>query len=253
VQLFADHNVVIYVFMLAAFFTSVLLMLRGNRYFSRQARQVSAIGEPEPLASRPAFPQPAHAQAERERWEVEMHELARSFSAQVDTKMGRLEQLIRHADRAAARLEAALAVAQGTGRQTPQGGASAISRTAAPDIDAAGGADFAAGANAGGQPRPASQAAKLLAAEQAVLPCLTAKIAATGLTADAPPRGAPPAQAAGTSPAPGQVDGSSLPRAERYDEIYLLSDYGYSTAEIARRAAVPQGEVELILRLRSRR
>jgi len=42
-------------------------------------------------------------------WEVEMHETARRLSAQLDTKMGLLEHLIREADRAAARLEAALA------------------------------------------------------------------------------------------------------------------------------------------------
>jgi hypothetical protein len=41
-------------------------------------------------------------------WEVEMHETARKLSAQLDSKMGALEQLTREADRAAARLEAAL-------------------------------------------------------------------------------------------------------------------------------------------------
>lgn len=41
------------------------------------------------------------------RWEVQMHETARNLSAQLDSKMSALESLIRDADRAAARLEAA--------------------------------------------------------------------------------------------------------------------------------------------------
>ena len=42
------------------------------------------------------------------RWEVEMHEIVRDFSAQIDSKASLLGNLIREADRAAARLEAAL-------------------------------------------------------------------------------------------------------------------------------------------------
>jgi hypothetical protein len=42
------------------------------------------------------------------RWEVEMHEIARELSARLDTKIGVLAQLIRDADRASDRLEAAL-------------------------------------------------------------------------------------------------------------------------------------------------
>lgn len=231
----ADVSVAVYAFMLAALFTSVLLMLRGNRYFKRPSRQPSAVAStatPGDLSgARSALPSPAHVQAQRERWEVEMHELARSFSAQVDTKAGRLEQLIREADRAAARLEAALAVAQRAAWQTPLGGVSSAARAAVVVADTAPASEAS------------SQAAKLLAAETA---------------APGPPAAVAQAAAAPTPPAEnslqsGQSDGSSRPRTERYDEIYLLSDYGYGTAEIARRVAVPQGEVELILSLRSRR
>jgi hypothetical protein len=45
------------------------------------------------------------------RWEVEMYEIMRNATGQLDTKMGLLEHLIREADRAAARLEAATAAA----------------------------------------------------------------------------------------------------------------------------------------------
>ncbi len=39
-------------------------------------------------------------------------------------------------------------------------------------------------------------------------------------------------------------------RAHRREEIYRLADYGFSTAEIARRVGSPVGEVDLILSLR---
>jgi hypothetical protein len=43
------------------------------------------------------------------RWEVEMQELARDLKAEIDSKMAALGHLIRDADRAAGRLEKALA------------------------------------------------------------------------------------------------------------------------------------------------
>jgi hypothetical protein len=47
------------------------------------------------------------------------------------------------------------------------------------------------------------------------------------------------------------VDGPSSDH--RYDEIYVLADYGHNAAEIAQRLGSPIGEVELILSLRSKR
>jgi len=46
---------------------------------------------------------------------------------------------------------------------------------------------------------------------------------------------------------------SSAGREQRYNEIYVLADYGHSLSEIAQQVAVPVGEVELILSLRDRR
>ena len=57
------------------------------------------------------------------------------------------------------------------------------------------------------------------------------------------------AQAPATSPQPGAPSGYQ----ERYEEIYLLSDYGYPAEEIAHRVGSPVGEVELILGLRKKR
>jgi len=59
------------------------------------------------------------------------------------------------------------------------------------------------------------------------------------------------ASAAGEA-APGEV----RPRPThpgRYDEIYLMADYGHPAAEIANKLGLPIGEVELILSLRTRR
>ena len=50
-----------------------------------------------------------------------------------------------------------------------------------------------------------------------------------------------------------KADTQRLPADERYEEIYLLADYGFDAAEIARRVGSPVGEVELILGLRGKR
>ena len=128
-----------------------------------------------------------------------MHDTARELAAELDSKMSALEQLIREADRAAARLEQSLAAA-------PQS-------VESPGVTRA---------------EPASQADGLRSSSRAGLP----------LEDEAP--GADVAPASGGDK-------------RRYDEIYMLSDYGYPAAEIARRAGVPIGEIELILSLRNNR
>lgn len=117
--------------------------------------------ERKPPAYDPAAPQ------EMVRWEVHMHDLARELSGKLDSKTAVLMQLIHEADRAAARLEAALAAE-----------------------------------------RPSQE---------------------------------PPSEAA------------SAPPADRDEKIYTLADYGYAPAEIARRLAMPVGEVERILSRREKR
>ena len=209
----AENTIALYGFMLAALFTIAMLMLRGNRYFGRKTQQVSAAVSPERNAAGSGLPPSAHLQADRERWEVEMHELARAFSAQVDTKMGRLEQLIRDADRAAARLEAALAVAQRVAWQTPLGGRPLTPRVPASDGDTA--AD-AAGGNACQGQRPSCQAAKLLAAEEQAAPASLAAEAAAAPTAAQSPQGPPaPVPPTENSPQADRSQGSAKSRAER--------------------------------------
>ena len=84
-----------------------ILLLRSHRYFGRRPKNPSVMVR----TKRPEAKQKGHhldSPDELVRWEVEMHDIARELSAQLDTKIGVLAQLIRDADRASARLETAL-------------------------------------------------------------------------------------------------------------------------------------------------
>jgi hypothetical protein len=90
--------------------TVAVLLLRVQRYYGRSggASTYTPPAKPEP-ASRA---RPAEGPVAMAAWEVQMHETARALKGQLDSKIGVLEQLIREADRAASRLEAALAAAR---------------------------------------------------------------------------------------------------------------------------------------------
>jgi hypothetical protein len=192
------------------------LFLRSQRYFARHRDDAA-------FADRPATPsserQSTAAPQEMARWEVEMHDTARQLSGQLDSKLSALGHLIREADRAAARLEAALSATRSSTLEC--GGSPPLS--VPPD---AGGAS--ARADAGEEP-PANQARALQAGGVAGEPA-------------EPPAGAAPPLA---TPRP--------PADHRYEEIYLLADYGFDPAEISRRVNMPMGEIQLILSLRAKR
>ena len=81
-----------------------LLLMRSNRYYGRPRQ------EP-PQSPPPSYQSPPTAGEEPqgvEQWEVHMHDTARDLSAQLDSKLSALGALVAEADRAAARLEAAL-------------------------------------------------------------------------------------------------------------------------------------------------
>lgn len=190
----------------------VYLLLRSHRYFSQRSQSWSP-GRPVTPA-KPPKPSSASSTLGGSGWEVEMHDSAQQWIAQLDSKMGALEHLIREADRAAARLEAALA---------------AVERTPTPGDVAS--AAALAGDSTVWPPRPAPP-----------------KHQAEGLEA----------AGAGDAPADRLKERSTEPAAHpaadrRYDEIYLLADYGFDPAEIARRVQLPIGEVQLILNLRAKR
>lgn len=96
---------------------SGFLLFRTQRYFARSARSnldQQSGAEPRRLDL-------DVAPREARRWEVEMHELARDVSGRLDSKMRVLEHLVAEADRAAARLEAALAKVQPDSAIPPAG------------------------------------------------------------------------------------------------------------------------------------
>jgi hypothetical protein len=94
------------IFLLGLCVVIVVLLMRSKRYF----RQVTQYQVP---AARPArkLERPNASSAPPrgyEKWEVAMHDLARELSGKLDSKIRVLELLIREADEAAARLEAAV-------------------------------------------------------------------------------------------------------------------------------------------------
>ena len=159
-----DSNPLTMLFLAGLMLTIAVLLFRARRYFARPRPRQPTMDRYRP-PSRPVPTRHDEPSDDTGRWEVQMHETARELSAQLDTKMSALGALIRDADRAAQRLEAAL----GKG----------------------------------------------------------------------PSETEPPERPARTPPS--------------HEEIYTLADYGFDSAEIARRTGVPIGEVELILGLRGKR
>lgn len=212
-ELVAQTNTSSLVFLAALMLVIGLLLLRSRRYFARQVRQdadwmPTVPGSPASGQRPGRLPEPPDELA---RWEVQMHDLARTLSGQLDSKMSALEHLIREADRAAGRLETALAAMQRLNVASPAPGPVASQDTGL------------------SEPRP-----------QAV------------------PPGANQAEAIKTAkslpPSPRPAGASEPPTADRrYEEIYLLADYGFAPAEIAHRVGMPIGEIQLILSLRSKR
>jgi hypothetical protein len=96
------------VFLAVLALTIMILLRRTRRYLARQKNQDSALVHTARPQDQPRRPQ-ADAPDEVLGWEVRMHETARDLAAQLDSKMGALQALIADADRAAARLEAAVA------------------------------------------------------------------------------------------------------------------------------------------------
>ena len=191
------------------------LLLRSQRHFAKLAKDSRPIVRTE----RPAPQRPAHRLAQPDdvaRWEVHMHEVARELSGELDSKMGVLQELILQANRAAGRLETALAVAQAT------------EEPAAPSETDAIGPPSSHEQSWETSSRPASQAEALKS---------------PGRTEVSP------------HDSPTSTDSASekQPADRRYEQIYTLADYGFDTVEVAQKVDMPVGEVELILGLRPKR
>lgn len=161
-------------------------------------------------------------------YEVRMHELARDIEGRLNSKLALLEQLIREADRAAARLETALRTADQI-RKTQMAG---ILPNLPHSVPAGG---------SGPSPQP-----EVDHGGDDIHPEDQERQTQEGINRQGPAE-----------------DSSPDRRDEPYDEkrhsrrsveeIYTLADYGYSVEEIAQRTATPSGEVQLILSLRKSR
>ncbi|MCS7305999.1 MAG: hypothetical protein NZ602_12950 [Thermoguttaceae bacterium] len=159
-------------------------------------------------------------------WEVHMQETARELSAWVDTKLRLLQHLVAEADRAATRLERALATAQ-TVNQTP------------PFCQAEKEQIF-----------PPEQAWRSLSEpSERGLP----KTEACPETADSRQENIPSEPTLASSPASGGSAMASQIRPETLPlEVGLLADYGFPPEEIASRCGISVSEVERLLQERNR-
>lgn len=163
--------------LMALFGITSMMLRRSHRQLLSRERPSTAFATPAPTRRERGHPQ--EAPREFVDWEVKIHDLGRELSAQIDSKMSALQQIIADADRAAARLEAALSSAGREDHSEP------------PKV----------------QTIPANSPASALS-----------------------------------------------PRAEHErEQVYVLSDYGFEPADIARRVDLPLGEVRTILALRPNR
>ncbi len=109
-------------FVFALIWTVAFLLLRVWRY-RRQASTDTARSAPP--AGRAKLARPSAQSAPLEvpdsvrHWEVHLHELARDLSAQIDTKLGLLQQMLRLAEEQQARLEALLGQIRQAGERAP--------------------------------------------------------------------------------------------------------------------------------------
>ena len=109
--LLANNQFPYLLFAAGAVLAILILLKRSYRYFGRRSRggHITHVARPDTM------PNPideAKGSREFDRWEVRMQELMREHSARLDSKMLALQALIREADEAVARLEAAKKAAE---------------------------------------------------------------------------------------------------------------------------------------------
>jgi len=203
--------------------TAAALLMRASSRLSRR-----------PIASRPIVDSrctikprtgnSADQPPDLAQWEVQMHETARDLSGQLTSRISALMALVAEADRAAARLEAALAKSR---RSASRAGTHS-------DEDAQPTVACTPGHETADDPRAAQTGIERASVQ--------------------PDTETPGGSLAAEQAAPGQsrpLAAIHCSRRQR-DEICLLADYGYEPAEISRRTSTPLGEVELVLSRRVR-
>lgn len=116
-------------FVFALIWTIAFLLLRSVRWRRAQAASPPARrkGATAAVSASAAVTDPPEAVRQ---WEVRFHELARDLSAQIDTKLGLLDQLLRATEAERERLERLVAEARQLGLSPPASGSGAAGRGA---------------------------------------------------------------------------------------------------------------------------
>ncbi len=216
--LLASSQFLTSLFLVGLALTVAGLLMRTARQLSRRTSGAEPIVDSRRVVA-PNGPK-VGPPAELVQWEVRMHETARELTGELASRISALRALVSEADRAAARLEAAL-----------DGAGPLAARPAVPCEWRSQTTGLCASAFGGNGDLPAAEGHRQIPPP-----------------AEEPPDGRPLAQ----QPLAGHRGSSPAPRCsqQRREEICLLADYGFEPAEIARRTSIPLGEVELILSLR---
>jgi DNA-binding NarL/FixJ family response regulator len=111
---------------------TVILMRRWSRYFWGSKRRKSQTVYPAAAAKRAAVRSLSDAPDDVLRWQVEMHETARTLKGELDSKMRLLQVLIRQAEEVAKRLETQLETSQQLGHDRQNRDQNPLSGEAAP-------------------------------------------------------------------------------------------------------------------------
>ncbi len=173
-----------------------------------------------------------------------MHDTARDLSAQLDSKMAALQHLVREAERVATRLEAAIERAQEQVPLQRHGDAERVSSESRGCAASSAGPEGVRPIPSQPLPDRPAEPEPSPVAETPVVPYSPANQAQSLRSSE------PSGDGKSSLTKPSTVRSSAE---VRYQEIYILADYGYPPSEIAQRVGNPVGEVELILSLRDSR
>lgn len=247
------HSIIMLVLGIAILIVGVLVIRSGRPAPAER----KAAGNIELSAHAPAEPARAkESHADLARREAELQEKIGQLLKQLESKTGELRRAIREAEQSIARLEKGMAqrakaeasddaelpptvesIRPDASEPKPKG----PHRVSATDIQ-----EWMADNSRAAVGRSGVGAAQ--AAEPESTPDERPRTVATATkTKAAGKRGATRAAATAKSAHPPEQPG------ERFNEIYLLADYGYPPEKIAEHTSVPIGEVELILSLRGDR
>ncbi len=104
---FAEADRLTLFLLVAMGLTIAILLMRAHRYLARQRSDDQAIVVPRPPRQKPDT-RLMDGPPELAQWELEMHQTARNLAGEIDSRVSVLRAMVAEADRAAARLEAAL-------------------------------------------------------------------------------------------------------------------------------------------------